>query len=92
VNPEEQQFLDALDKKLCTKMVASTFYRRGVIEAWGRGTLKIARLMQEAGHAPPEVSERPGAVVVTFRWTGAAATLGKTPPIRDQAGTKSSRR
>jgi ATP-dependent DNA helicase RecG len=67
-------------------MIASTFYRRGVIEAWGRGTLKIARLMQEAGHAPPEVSERPGAVVVTFRWAGGAAA--KTPPIRDQAGTK----
>ena len=30
-------------------MIAHAFYRRGIIESWGRGTLKIARLMQEAG-------------------------------------------
>lgn len=47
-------------------MIAQTFYRRGIIEVWGRGTLKIARLMQEAGLAPPEVTVRTGAVVVTF--------------------------
>ena len=43
-----------------------TFYRRGIIETWGRGTLKIARLMQEAGHRPPTVSLREGAVIMTF--------------------------
>ena len=61
-------------------MIARTFYRRGIIETWGRGTLKIARLMREAGHQPPAVSLRPGAVVVTFGLPGAGAleTPGKT--------------
>ena len=70
-------------------MIARTFYRRGIIETWGRGTLKIARLMREAGHQPPTVSLRPGAVVVTFKLPKANApenagkttgkTTGKTP-------------
>ncbi|HOF67787.1 MAG TPA: winged helix-turn-helix transcriptional regulator, partial [Candidatus Fermentibacter daniensis] len=34
---------------------------------WGRGTLKIARLMREQGLEPPEVAVREGAVAVTFR-------------------------
>ena len=38
----------------------------GIIETRGRGTLKIARLMQEAGHEPPTVSLRDGAVIMTF--------------------------
>ena len=62
-------------------MIAGAFYRRGIIETWGRGTLKIARLMREAGHAPPTVSLRDGAVVVTFVLPGKAPgkTLRKTP-------------
>jgi ATP-dependent DNA helicase RecG len=65
-------------------MIARTFYRRGLIETWGRGTLKIARLMQESGHEPPIVSLRAGAVVVSFalpgnRQTNAGETPGKTP-------------
>jgi ATP-dependent DNA helicase RecG len=47
-------------------MIARTFYRRGIIETWGRGTLKIARLMRERGLEPPTVAVREGAVVVTF--------------------------
>jgi predicted HTH transcriptional regulator len=47
-------------------MVARAFYLRGIIETWGRGTLKVARLMREAGLEPPRVSVRAGAVVVTF--------------------------
>ena len=37
-------------------MIARTFYRRGIVETWGRGTLKIVRLMQESGLEPPMVS------------------------------------
>ncbi len=34
--------------------IAGVFYRRGLIETWGRGTLKIAKLMKDAGlEAPP---------------------------------------
>lgn len=69
------------ESKPWNPMIARTFYRRGIIETWGRGTLKIARLMREAGHEPPTVSSREGAVVVTFRLPGKTPgeTPGKTP-------------
>ncbi len=65
------------ESKPWNPMIARTFYRRGIIETWGRGTLKIARLLKEAGHVPPEVAVREGAVVVTFALPG--KTPGKTP-------------
>jgi len=34
-------------------MIVRTFYRRGIIETWGRGTPKIARLMLEARTSAP---------------------------------------
>ena len=68
------------ESKPWNPMIARTFYRRGIIETWGRGTLKIVRLMQEAGHKPPQVAVREGAVVVTF--TLPAETPGKTPAER----------
>lgn len=49
-------------------MIARMFYRRGIIETWGRGTLKIARLMQEAGNLPPILAGREGAVALIFRF------------------------
>ena len=58
-------------------MIARTFYRRGIIATWGRGTLKIARLMRAAGHGPPTVSLREGAVVATFGLS--VETTGITP-------------
>jgi ATP-dependent DNA helicase RecG len=54
------------ESKPWNPMIARTFYRRGIIETWGRGTLKIARLMRDRGLAPPTVAVREGAVVVTF--------------------------
>ena len=47
--------------------IANVFYRRGVIEQWGRGTLKIVELAEQAGLPRPEIVEIPGAVVVRFR-------------------------
>ncbi len=48
-------------------LIASVFYRRGVIETWGRGTLKMAEMAQQAGLPKPEIEEIAGAVVVRFR-------------------------
>lgn len=59
-------------------MIARTFYRRGIIETWGRGTLKIARLMQERGLEPPVLAVREGVVVITFRLPTPVKTTGKT--------------
>jgi ATP-dependent DNA helicase RecG len=48
-------------------VIAGVFYRRGIIETWGRGTLKMAELSQQAGLPPPEIEEVAGAVLVRFR-------------------------
>lgn len=50
-------------------LIAKTFHRRGMIEAWGRGTLKMVELTRQAGLAAPEFEERFGEVVVRFRPT-----------------------
>ena len=48
-------------------LVARTFYRRGIIEEWGRGTLKMAELAMSAGLPRPEIEDRGGCVTVCFR-------------------------
>jgi ATP-dependent DNA helicase RecG len=47
-------------------IIASVFYRRGFIESWGRGTLKMAELAEQAGLPRPEIDEIAGAVLVRF--------------------------
>ena len=47
-------------------LVAGAFYRRGIIDQWGRGTLKIVELTEEAGLTSPEFEVRGGEVVVRF--------------------------
>lgn len=48
-------------------LIAQTFYRCGIIESWGRGTLKIAELTTQAGLAPPEFILESGEFSVCFR-------------------------
>lgn len=47
-------------------LIANAFYRRGIIEAWGRGTLKMVALTEQAGLAPPEFESGAGEVLVRF--------------------------
>ena len=47
--------------------IAKVFYRRGLIETWGRGTLKIASLMQAAGLPVPVLHENSGSVIMMFK-------------------------
>lgn len=47
-------------------LIARVMYRRGLIEQWGRGTLKIAELMQQAGLPRPEIQDAGGCVTVRF--------------------------
>ena len=37
-------------------LIARTFYRRGIIEQWGRGTIRMADLATSAGFAPKSSS------------------------------------
>ena len=48
-------------------LIARTFYRRGIIEEWGSGTLKIAELTSSAGLPVPEIEDDGGAVTVRFQ-------------------------
>lgn len=48
-------------------LIARVLYRRGIIEQWGRGTLKMAELAERAGLPRPEIEALAGAVVVRFR-------------------------
>jgi len=51
-------------------LIAGVFYRRGIIEAWGRGTLRMAELAVSAGLPRPEIEDAGGCVTVRFRPTG----------------------
>ena len=48
-------------------LIAGAFYRRGIIEQWGRGTIKMAELTESAGLPRPEIADSGGGVTVTFR-------------------------
>lgn len=50
-------------------LIAQVLYRRGIIEAWGRGTIKMAELTEQAGLVSPEFECSGGEVVVRFRPT-----------------------
>lgn len=54
-------------------LIARTFYRRGLIEEWGRGTLKMAEETATAGLPRPEIEDDGDSVTVCFRHGGAAA-------------------
>jgi len=69
------------------ELIAGVFHRRGIIEQWGTGTLRMAEATEEAGLPPPEFEERGGEVVVRFRPTRYVApsrtTHDLTPLQRD---------
>lgn len=49
------------------RLIADVFYRRGLIERWGRGTNKILTEARKNGCPEPEFEEVAGAFVVRFR-------------------------
>ena len=48
-------------------VIAGVFYRAGIIEQWGTGTLKIIDWCRENANPAPVWEEQTGSVVVTFR-------------------------
>lgn len=48
-------------------LIAEVFYRRGIIERWGRGTLKMIEETIAAGLPQPEIRDAGGCVTVVFR-------------------------
>ena len=51
-------------------LIARIFYRRGIIEERGRGTIKVAELVTSAGLPRPEIDERRDCVTVRFQRAG----------------------
>jgi len=47
-------------------LIAEVFYKRGLVERWGRGTQKIVELCVAAGHPEPDFIEQAGSVGVRF--------------------------
>lgn len=48
-------------------LIAGAFYRGGITERWGSGTMMMAELVAGAGLPPPEIENRNDAVTVRFR-------------------------
>lgn len=65
-------------------LIARVMYLRGVIEQWGRGTLKMAELTEQAGLPRPEIEALAGAVVVRFRATGYSAPTRVSRHLTDR--------
>lgn len=53
--------------RLWNPWIARTFYRRGIIETWGTGTLRMAEMATAAGLSRPEIEEQGDSVIVRFR-------------------------
>lgn len=79
------------ESKPWNPIIASVFYRAGVIEKWGMGTLNIIDWCKENGNPKPTWEVRAESVVTTFLPSVFFAT-GKTPeelePPRPKAGPK----
>ena len=67
------------ESKPWNPIIANVFYRAGLIERWGSGTLNILDWCKENGNPGPTWREQAGSVYVTFR-----------PPFlaKDQVGTQ----
>lgn len=63
-------------------LIARAFYRRGIIEEWGRGTVRMAELATLAGQPRPEIEDAGGCVTVRFRPAAVrlAGTIYIAPP------------
>lgn len=62
-------------------LIANVLYIRGVIEQWGRGTLKIVELTERADLIPAEFEERSGSVTVRFL-AARNVTLDRMAPLQ----------
>jgi len=64
--------------------ITDVFYRRGLIEQWGRGTQKIVDLCRRAGHPDPEFRETGVDVGVIFRPASGQINTPLLPEATDQ--------
>ena len=65
ITPE--QLAKPHESKPWNPIIAGVFYRAGVIERWGSGTLNILDWCHENGNPPPAWTHEAGTVFITFR-------------------------
>ncbi len=65
------------ESKPWNPIIAGVFYRAGIIERWGTGTLNILDWCDENGNPPPTWTEEAGSVFVNF----APAASEGTPEV-----------
>ncbi len=73
------------ESKPWNPIIANVFYRAGIIERWGSGTLNIIDWCNENGNPPPTWQEQAGSVYVTFR----PAVLPDETQVAGELGPKS---
>jgi len=73
------------ESKPWNPIIANVFYRAGIIERWGTGTLNIIDWCADNGNPPPTWQEQAGSVYVTFL----PAALPDTPEVAGEVGPKS---
>lgn len=66
------------ESKPWNPIIANVFYRAGIIEKWGMGTLNIIDWCKENGNPKPTWEVRTGSVVTTF-WSSSFFDTGKRP-------------
>ena len=64
--------------------ITDVFFRRGLIEQWGRGTQKIVALCVKAGLPEPDFGEQAGSVYVRFRPVTPEVTTQVTAQVTAQ--------
>lgn len=72
------------ESKPWNPIIANVFYRAGIIERWGSGTLNIIDWCRKNGNLTPIWEERAGSICVTFL----PALLGGETQVPEEAGTK----
>lgn len=68
-------------------IIANVFYRAGIIERWGSGTLNIIDWCMENGNPVPTWSEHAGSVYVAFK-PAVLPDVGGHAQVGDETGTK----
>ena len=74
------------ESKPWNPIIANVFYRAGIIERWGSGTLNIIDWCDENGNPPPTWSEQAGSVFVTFTPAFGETTPQVTEQVTEQVG------
>ena len=73
------------ESKPWNPIIAGVFYRAGVIERWGSGTLNILDWCRENGNPPPAWTHEAGSVFVTFAPIPGLAAAGQESGLESGA-------